>query len=101
MEKLWPLPSHLEDYKMKYIVGAGIGGLFGLSVPFMMEVRDIDSNDSRQEVLQHAEHMLRAPIDNTLTLPDNYCGYIDYEATDPKEQVKECLKRSVVAIPAI
>lgn len=88
---------------MKYIVGASIGGLFGLSMPFMMEVQEIDSVDSRQEESQHVEDMLHTPIDNaiTLPLPDNYCGYIDYESDNPKEQAKECLKRSVVAVPAI
>ena len=101
MEELWTVQGHLKDYKMKYIVGAGIGGLFGLSVPFMMEVQEIDSNDSRQEESQGVDDMPPTPIDEALILPDNYCGYIDYEATDPKEQAKECLRRSIIAVPAI
>ena len=86
---------------MKYIVGASIGGLFGLSVPFMMEVKEIDSTDSRQEEPQQAEDEPAIPIENKLILPDDYCGYIEYESTDPKEQAKECLRRSIVAVPAI
>ena len=87
---------------MKYIIGAGIGGLFGLSAPLMMEARDLNNSiDSRQEESQPVEEVSPTPINNALTLPDDYCGYIDYESTDPKEQAKECLKRSIVAIPAI
>ena len=86
---------------MKYIVGAGIGGLFGLSVPFMMEVQETDINDSRQEELQPVEEDPPTPIDRSLILPDDFCGYIDYESANPKEQAKECLKRSIIAIPAI
>ena len=86
---------------MKYIVGAGIGGLFGLSVPFMMEVQEIDSTDSRQEEVQPVEEDPPTPIGSALILPDDYCGYIDYESVNPKEQAKECLKRSILAIPAI
>ena len=29
---------------MKYIVGASIGGLFGIGAPFMMNVKDINEN---------------------------------------------------------
>jgi len=87
---------------MKYVIGAGIGGLFGLSAPFMMEARDINnSTDSRQEESQLVEEVPPTPIDNALTLPDDYCGYIDYESIDLKEQAKECLKRSIIAVPAI
>ena len=87
---------------MKYIVGASIGGLFGLSVPFVFNAQEIeDSNDSRQEDSQPVEDKPPTPIDNALTLPDDYCGYIDYESTEPKEQAKECLKRSIIAVPAI
>jgi hypothetical protein len=87
---------------MKYVIGASIGGLFGLSAPLMMETRDINnSNDSRQEESQPVEEVSPTPINNALTLPDDYCGYIDYESTDPKEQAKECLERSIVAVPAI
>ncbi len=87
---------------MKYVVGAGIGGLFGLSVPFMLNAQEVNNgNDSRQEEFQPVEKVSPTPIDEALTLPDTYCGYIQYESTDPKEQAKECLNRPHVAIPAI
>jgi hypothetical protein len=86
---------------MKYIVGAGIGGLFGLSVPFMMDVKDIDNEVPRLEESQPVEDNLPTPIDNAMQLPDNYCGYINYKSDDPKEQAKECLSRAIIAIPAI
>ena len=87
---------------MKYIVGASIGGLFGLSVPFMMETDAIiNDNDSRQEESQLFNEYSPAPIDHALTLPDDYCGYIEYESIDPREQAKECLKRSSIALPSI
>jgi len=87
---------------MKYIVGASIGGLFGLGAPLMMNADNIeDSNDSRQEESQPAEEAPPTPIDNALTLPDDYCGYIDYESSEPKEQAKECLERSIIAVPSI
>tara|TARA_R110002110_G_scaffold396169_1_gene610978 strand:+ start:762 stop:1025 length:264 start_codon:yes stop_codon:yes gene_type:complete len=87
---------------MKYIVGAGIGGLFGLSAPFMMDVQEIEySNNPRQDVPQLAEDTLPTPIDRSLILPDDYCGYINYESDNPKEQAKECLRRSNMAVPAI
>lgn len=87
---------------MKYIVGASIGGLFGIGAPLMLNAdKIIDNNSSRQEESQHAEDVLPTPINNALVLPDDYCGYIVYEATDLKEQVKECLKRSTAAGHAI
>jgi hypothetical protein len=86
---------------MKYIVGASIGGLFGIGAPLMMETRDVVANDSRQEESQPVEDESPTSIDNALVLPDDYCGYIEYESTDPKEQAKECLKRSHIAIPSI
>jgi len=89
---------------MKYIVGASIGGLFGLSMPFMMEVKEAtgtDGTDSRQEESQLVEDEPAIPIENKLILPDDYCGSIKFESTDPKEQAKECLRRSMDAIPAI
>ena len=87
---------------MKYIVGAGIGGLFGLSVPFVFNAQEIkDDNYSRQEELQPVEEDPPIPIEGTLILPDDFCEYIDYESSDIKEQAKECLKRSVLAVPAI
>ena len=90
---------------MKYLVGAGIGGLFGLSVPFAMDVKEtlmVEHEDSpREEVPQHVEEELPVRIDNALILPDDICGYISYESDDPKEQAKECLKQSLPALPAI
>ena len=87
---------------MKYVVGASIGGLFGLSVPFMLNAQEVNNDEYlRQEESQHVETLPPSPIDQALTLPDTYCGYIEYESTDPKEQAKECLKRSHLAVPAI
>ncbi len=88
---------------MKDIVGAGIGGLFGLSVPLMMEVQQIEDNkNSRIEDSQQMEELL--PIDPSIGmqyLPDNVCRYLQLEADDPKEQVKECLSVEIFAVPAI
>ena len=87
---------------MKYIVGAGIGGLFGLSVPMMMDVHEIKDNKvPREEAPQHVEEDIPAPIEGALILPDNVCGYISYESDDIKEQAKECLSVEIVAVPAI
>ena len=90
---------------MKYIIGAGIGSLFGLGIPLAMDVKEtlmIEHEESpREEVPQHVEDELPIPIDNSMTLPDTICGYIDYESDDIKEQAKECLKQSLPAIPAI
>ena len=90
---------------MKYIIGASIGGLFGLGIPLAMDVKDtlmIENGESpRKEGPQLVEEDLPVPIQESLTLPDNMCGYIDYDATDPKEQAKECLEVDIPAIPAI
>jgi len=86
---------------MKYLVGAGIGGLFGLSVPLMMDIQKPNEESPRQEESQPAEDSPPVPINGALILPDNICGYIDYESDDIKEQAKECLKYSLPAIPAI
>ena len=86
---------------MKYIVGASIGGLFGISVPLMMEAQDIDNETPRIEESQPTEDMSPTPIDGALILPDNMCGYINYESDDPKEQAKECLNVEIFAVPAI
>jgi hypothetical protein len=86
---------------MKYIVGAGIGGLFGLSVPMMMDVQQVDEEVPRQEEFQPVDSMSPNPIEGALILPDNMCGYIDYESRDPKEQAKECLNVEILAVPAI
>jgi hypothetical protein len=87
---------------MKYIVGASIGGLFGFSVPIMMDIEQINSEESpRIEVPQPVEEDIPVPIEESLNLPDDICGYIQYESTDIKEQAKECLKRTLPAMPAI
>tara|TARA_A100000164_G_scaffold319577_1_gene301267 strand:+ start:314 stop:586 length:273 start_codon:yes stop_codon:yes gene_type:complete len=90
---------------MKYIIGASIGGLFGLGIPLAIDVKDtlmIEHDESpRIEVPQHAEEELPIPIENSMTLPDTICGYISYESEDIKEQAKECLKQSLPALPAI
>ena len=102
VEKLWPLQGRIKDFKMKYIVGASIGGLFGFSMPFIMDIDNIeDVKDSRLEVPQPVEDKLPAPIDGALILPDNICGYITYDSRDPKEQAKECLEVEIPAVPAI
>jgi hypothetical protein len=87
---------------MKYIVGAGIGGLFGLSVPLMIETQQIENKeDPRQEVPQQVEEEPPVLIEGSLILPDNVCGYINYESADIKEQAKECLDVDIPAMPAI
>ena len=86
---------------MKYIVGASIGGLFGISVPMMMDVDKVDNKVPRLEDSQPVEDITPVPINGALILPDNICGYIDYESEDPKEQAKECLDVDILAVPAI
>ena len=90
---------------MKYIIGASIGGLFGLGVPLAMEVKDTymfeHDLSPRIEVPQPVEDNIPIPIDNALILPDNVCGYINYSSEDIKEQAKECLSYSIPAVPAI
>tara|TARA_R100001163_G_scaffold52565_1_gene39908 strand:- start:176 stop:448 length:273 start_codon:yes stop_codon:yes gene_type:complete len=90
---------------MKYIVGASIGGLFGLSVPFMMDAKETllieHDNSPREEIPQHVEESIPIPIEGALILPDNACGYINYDSEDLKEQAKECLSINIYAIPAI
>ncbi len=86
---------------MKYIVGASIGGLFGISVPMMMDVDKVDNKVPRLEDSQPVEDITPVPINGALILPDNICGYIDYESDDPKEQAKECLDVDILAVPAI
>ena len=87
---------------MKYIVGASIGGLFGFGMPLFVDVNKVKDNESpRIEVPQPAEEELPTPIENSLTLPDITCGYINYESKDLKEQAKECLSYDLPAIPAI
>jgi len=88
---------------MKYIVGASIGGLFGFSMPFFMDVSNIeDVKDSRQEAPQPVESESPiSPSQGFQQLPDNVCRYIELESDDPKEQAKECLDVPILAIPAI
>ena len=87
---------------MKYIVGASIGGLFGFGMPLFMDVNKAKNNESpRIEVPQPVEDEPPVPIENKLTLPDNTCGYLNYDTKDLKEQAKECLSYDLPAIPAI
>ena len=90
---------------MKYIIGASIGGLFGLGIPLAIDVKDtlmIEHDESpRVEVPQPLSDSPLPLIEESLNLPDDICGYISYESDDIKEQAKECLKQSLPAIPAI
>ena len=88
---------------MKYIVGAGLGGLFGFGVPLIMDTEQIETNkDLRIEAPQLVEgYSPIVPSETLQHLPDDICRYITYETTDPKEQAKECLKVDIPAIPAI
>ena len=89
---------------MKYIVGAGIGGLFGLSVPMMIDTdaQAINEEAPRIEESQPVEDMQPiSPSNGFQHLPDNVCRYINYDSKDLKEQAKECLSYSIPAIPAI
>lgn len=87
---------------MKYIIGASIGGLFGLSVPMMLE-HPIDDTGAyaRVEDPSPPEEDISAPINGALLLPDNFCGHIDYKSDNIEEQAKECLSYSLPAVPAI
>tara|TARA_B100000287_G_scaffold60786_1_gene53122 strand:+ start:261 stop:530 length:270 start_codon:yes stop_codon:yes gene_type:complete len=89
---------------MKYIIGASIGGLFGFSVPLMIETQQIinDNEVPRLEDSQPVEY--QPPIISSEALqylPDDICRYVNYKSLDPKEQAKECLKVEIPAIPAI
>ena len=87
---------------MKYVIGASIGGLFGFSMPFIMDISNVeDVKDSRLEEPQPVEETPLDVISPSLILPDNFCESIVYESTDPREQAKECLRRSIVAVPSI
>jgi hypothetical protein len=88
---------------MKYIVGASIGGLFGLSVPFVFDGQIVDNDNEipRIEDSQPVEDKPPRPIDMSLTLPDNTCGYIQYDTEDLREQAKQCLSVDLPAMPAI
>ena len=42
---------------MKHVIGASIGGLFGFSMPYLMDVNEIeDVNDSRIELLTYGNN---------------------------------------------
>jgi hypothetical protein len=86
---------------MKYIVGAGIGGLFGFSLPMVVDIQNANNESPRIEDSQPVEEVLPVPIDNVYTLPDDSCRYMNYSSEDIKEQAKECLDVEFPAIPAI
>tara|TARA_R100000808_G_scaffold19778_1_gene42863 strand:+ start:1250 stop:1519 length:270 start_codon:yes stop_codon:yes gene_type:complete len=89
---------------MKYIVGASIGGLFGFSVPLVIEAHELNKHNEvpRVEDSQPVEHQAPAiSSENVQYLPDDICKYIEYDSSDPKQQAKECLKVEIPAIPAI
>ena len=86
---------------MKYIVGASIGGLFGFSLPMVVNIQNVNNESPRIEDFQHVEEMLPVPIDNAYTLPDDSCRYMNYNSEDIKEQAIECLEVEIPAIPAI
>lgn len=90
---------------MKYIIGASIGGLFGLGIPLAIDVNKTllveNSESPRIEESQHADSVPPISIDNAMVLPDNSCGYINYKSDSVKEQAKECLEVEIPAIPAI
>jgi len=85
---------------MKYVIGAGIGGLFGFSLPMVVDIQstNINNESPRIEDSQPVNPMLPVPIEERLILPDNICGYIDFDSEDIKEQAKECMSKSRPAI---
>jgi hypothetical protein len=88
---------------MKYLIGAGIGGVFGFSLPMYINAQELNDYkiDLRQEDSQPVEVEAAPPIDMSLTLPDNMCNYLKFKSEDAKEQAKECLNETFPAIPAI
>tara|TARA_B100000131_G_scaffold307365_1_gene335474 strand:- start:65 stop:331 length:267 start_codon:yes stop_codon:yes gene_type:complete len=88
---------------MKYVIGASIGGLFGISVPMMIDTREVLNNEvPRIEDSQPVEEVLpKLQSENMQQLPDNACRYIKLKPKDIKEQAKECLEVEIPAIPAI
>ena len=90
---------------MKYIIGASVGGLFGLGIPLAIAVKNtlLVENDTspRIEVPQQVEELPHTSINDMLILPDNSCSYVSYDAKTAKEQAKECLEIDIPAIPAI
>ena len=76
--------------------------MFGLSAPFVIEAREINNNELRQEVPQQFENsrpILSSP--DMQRLPNNVCHYMDLQSEDLKEQAKECLSIDIIAVPAI
>ena len=88
---------------MKYVIGAGIGGLFGFSLPMVVDIQNTNINNEspRIEDSQHVEDILPVPIDNAYNLPDDSCRYMNYNSTEVKQQAKECIDIEIPAIPAI
>ena len=90
---------------MKYIIGASVGGLFGLGIPLAIDVKNtllVEYDESpRIEVPQPVEDLPHTSINDMLILPDNSCSYVSYDSKTPKEQAKECLDINIPAIPAI
>ena len=87
---------------MKYLVGAGIGGLFGISVPLMIEAQELTNEAPRLEDSQLLENEQPiGPSYGVQHLPDNACRYIELQSDDLKEQAKECLSIDILAVPAI
>mgnify|MGYP003113890161 CR=1 FL=1 len=87
---------------MKYIVGASIGGLFGLGMPMIINVQDASEEVLRIENSQPVQEVQPIfPSQGFHHLPDNVCRYIPLESDDPKEQAKECLDVDIFAMPAI
>ena len=86
---------------MKYIVGASIGGLFGFSLPMVVDIQNVNNEVPRIEDFQPVQEDLPVPIENAYTLPDDSCRYMNYSSEDIKEQAKESLEVEFPAIPAI
>ena len=86
---------------MKYIVGASIGGLFGFSLPMVVDIQNVNNEVPRIEDSQPVQEDLPVPIENAYTLPDDSCRYMNYNSEEIKEQAKECLDIEFPAIPAI
>ena len=94
---------------MKYIIGASIGGLFGLSVPMFMNAHDAGTTTElispRLEDSQQSERDDVEPgvaDDEVYLLPSPTCPGIKLDPNSPKEQAKECLRQNTIKIiPAI
>ena len=86
---------------MKYVVGASIGGLFGLSLPMMVDIENISDKSPRIEYSQPVEEETQPPINMSLILPDNICSNLDYSSDNVKEQAKECLQYTLEHVPSI